>query len=664
MYNGQDSVLWNNIRVAFSKELAEMYKTLRSTGKFSYSKVEEMFESHQAKWPENIVNEDEWFKYIIPLIESGTNYLDMLQGTKAEQRKWWLYNRFRYIDSKYNAGDALSDYIALRAYDRGIGSISVTPYADIYPTIKFGSYLVSDRGVRNTAKTLNMPNDLTTLNDTEVYIYSASQIASIGDISSLQIGLCDVSMAVNLQSLKIGDSDANFSNSNLYALTLGNNVLLKTLDVRNCVGLGDTTRQGHTQTTVDLSGCSIIENVYFDNTSVTGVTLPNGGVLKVLHLPATITNLTIKNQNAISDLTIASYSNISTLWIENCPTVDTKAILNSIPNNTRVRLMGFYWTAENASEISGLLDRLDYMRGLDENGNNVDTAQVSGEIHTNSLYGSEIAEFNARYPYVRVTADHTSAQLRFYSGTTLLQTVTVLDGGNGSYSGSNPTRNADAQYTYDAFIGWSKSDNNTVDSNALKAVVTDRNVYACFIVSTRTYTVTWKNIDGTVLETDTNVPYGAMPSYDGEAPSYEEETSNGWNPPVGFVTGDIVYTAAYIPRYHVNFYNESTLLETLEVKEGSAASYSGSNPTSSIGEFIGWDRPLTNVLGDMDTFAMFDVEMVEPDLKYLNYTLNTTSNILILNGLNTTLLISDQVEYITIPDTIHIDGVAYTVALN
>ena len=25
----------------------------------------------------------------------------MLQGSKAEQRKWWLYNRFRYIDSKY-----------------------------------------------------------------------------------------------------------------------------------------------------------------------------------------------------------------------------------------------------------------------------------------------------------------------------------------------------------------------------------------------------------------------------------------------------------------------------------------------------------------------------------------------------------------------------------
>ena len=665
VYNGQDSVVWNNIRMAFANELAEMYKTLRSTGKLSYDKVEQMFEDHQSKWPENIFNEDAWFKYILPLIEDGTNYLDMLQGSKAEQRKWWLYNRFRYIDSKYNAGDALSDYIALRGYARGNAEIVVTPYADIYPTIKYGSYLVSERGSRNTATTVEMPDDLTTLNDTEVYIYSASQIASIGDISSMQIGLCDVSKAVNLQSLKIGDSTTGWTNNNLYALTLGNNRLLKTLDVRNCVGLGDTTKQGHTQTTVDISGCSIIENVYFDGTSVAGVTLPNGGVLKVLHLPETITNLTILNQNGITDLSIPSYSNLSTLRIENCPTVDTKIILSLIPANTRVRLMGFYWTAESGAEITSILDLLDTMRGLDENGNNVDTAQVSGEIHTASLTGSEIAQFNERYPYLRVTADHTSAQLSFYNGSTLLQTITVLDGANATYSGANPTRSADAQYTYDAFIGWSKgADDNTVDSDALTSVVADRNVFACYIVSIKKYTVTWKNADGTVLETDTEVPYGTMPSYNGATPSYDGELSNGWNPPVDIVTGNVIYTATYIPTYNVNFYNESTLLQTVAVKEGNTAAYTGANPTSTIGTFIGWDHDLTNVTGDFDVFALFDVIMVEPDLKYLNYTLNTTSRVLTLNGLNTSLLISDNVEYITIPDTIHIDGVAYTVVLN
>ena len=126
--------MWNNLRDAFGDELRSMYQTLRSQGKLSYSNVEQAFEEHQSKWPEALFNEDSWFKYLQPLVEDGDgSYLDMLQGSKAEQRKWWLYNRFRYIDSKYNAGDALSDYIVLRGYAKS--NISITPYADIYPTV-------------------------------------------------------------------------------------------------------------------------------------------------------------------------------------------------------------------------------------------------------------------------------------------------------------------------------------------------------------------------------------------------------------------------------------------------------------------------------------------------------------------------------------------------
>ena len=72
--------------------------------------------------------------------------------------------------------------------------------------------------------------------------------------------------------------------------------------------------------------------------------------------------------------------------------------------------------------FSLLFNKLDNMRGLDETGGNVETAQVSGEIHTGSLTGAEIAEFNARYPYVRVTADHTSSLLKYYNGNTCSST--------------------------------------------------------------------------------------------------------------------------------------------------------------------------------------------------------------------------------------------------
>ena len=73
----------------FFDEMKAMYQNLRSTGKLSYEKVERMFEEHQEKWPEAIFNEDAWFKYLAPLVEKGNaSYLSMLQGSKAEQRKW------------------------------------------------------------------------------------------------------------------------------------------------------------------------------------------------------------------------------------------------------------------------------------------------------------------------------------------------------------------------------------------------------------------------------------------------------------------------------------------------------------------------------------------------------------------------------------------------
>ena len=527
-----------------------MYQTLRSSGGLSYNAVEKAFEDHQGKWSEAIFNEDAWFKYIDPLINDGNGaYLEMMQGSKKEQRKWWLYNRFRYIDSKYNAGDALSDVIQLRGYAKA--NITVIPYADIYPTVKYGSYLVHERGKRGVATTLLNPLD--NVNDTEIYIYSSSQLASVGDLSGLLVGFADFSMATKLQSLKIGSDATGYSNTNLKTLTLGNNVLLKTIDVRNCVGLGTGDQKA-----VDISGCTNIEDVYFDGTQVTSVALPNGGIIKKLHLPATVTNLTIMNQKSITEFVMPSYANITTLRLENVSTaIDMFDILDAIQANSRIRLIGFYIEAQNAQEISELFDIFDTMRGLDEQGNNMDAAQVSGEVHTSSLTGNEIAEFNARYPYVRVTADHTSAILTYktYDGASVLFTETVLDGGNGTKVNST-ARISDAQYSYTA-DGWATEINGNKDVNALVNVVADRTVFAAYTKTLRKYTVTFVRASddgGGTLQTMSNVAYGtavtASSSYTGATPtttqgSAEDYPFEGWNPASATVQGDTVFTAKF-----------------------------------------------------------------------------------------------------------------------
>lgn len=80
------------------------------------------------------------------------------------------------------------------------------------------------------------------------------------------------------------------------------------------------------------------------------------------------------------------------------------------------------------------------------------------------------------------------------------------------------------------------------------------------------YTVTWKNGDGTILETDTDVAEGSTPSYDGIAPEKAEDAENtytfsGWSDGTNTygvgdnfpaVNGDVTYTAQFdaTPKAH------------------------------------------------------------------------------------------------------------------
>ena len=617
VFNGQNSVLWCNLRDAFGSEIAQMYKSLRSSGILSYATVSARFTDHQAKWPEAIFNEDAQFKYLDPLVnpdpgkEPTAVYLPMLQGSKAEQRKWWLYNRFRYMDSKWNAGDALSDVIQLRGYAKA--DITVTPYADIYPTIKYGSVPVQARGKHGVPQTLACPLD--NINDTEIYIYSASQLASVGDLSGLKVGFADFSKATKLQSIKVGSDETGYTNQNLTGLSIGTNPLLGSVDARNCAALVGT---------VDLSGAANIETVLLEGTAVTGVSLPNGGILKTLHLPDTVTNLTVRNQSGITDFQMEDYSSITTLRVENSPAIPVDDILAEMAANSRVRILGFTATMTTTEEVEAFYDFLDTMRGMDENGNNLDTAVVSGTITgLGSITGAWLAEMQARYPTITIQYEHISTQLKYYSydGSTLINTETVLDGGNGTYSGT-PSRASTAQYSY-TFVGWNKNKNATAnDPNATKAVTADRSVYAAYTATTRKYTVYWKNSNGTTLETDQNVPYGTVPTYNGSTPV--NPTSGGgpfraWTPTPAAISGDTTYTATYVPVYTVSFYNGSTFITSTTVQEGGTAVYSGSTPVNSEDAslaFLGWASSagqtaadpniLTNITANKSVYAAFE----------------------------------------------------------
>jgi hypothetical protein len=322
------------------------------------------------------------------------------------------------------------------------------------------------------------------------------------------------------------------------------------LDVRNCPNLGvGTDAEGSVQTDVDVSGCTNIEHIYFDGTSIKALTLPNGGAIKTLHLPGTITGLTIQNQTAITDFVLPDYSNITTLRLENVSNaIPVADILDTVPANSRVRLIGFDWSFDSAADIVSLCDRLDVMRGLDENGNNMDKAQVSGTVRVGHITSPQLVSIQNRYPNINVVYDNLAVYVVFYdeTGENVLHIVEAAVGDNVVYPGETPTKENTAQYTY-TFAGWSATPGGWANPNILNNITLGGNVYAVFTATVRTYTVRFIN-GSTVLQT-VSVPYGGNATYTGDTPvkgeGFEDYEFIGWSPEPTNVTADMDCYAQY-----------------------------------------------------------------------------------------------------------------------
>ena len=213
---------------------------------------------------------------------------------------------------------------------------------------------------------------------------------------------------------------------------------------------------------------------------------------------------------------------------------------------------------------------------------------------------------------------------------TVIGTDKVLYGEVPVYPGDTPTKQGDQQHSY-AFAGWKAiaPDGSQTD---ITAVTGDATYTATFTESVNTYTVTWKNDDDTVLQTDKDVPYGTTPEYKEKIPEKAADAQftysfKGWTPEVSSVTGDVTYTATYeatVNQYTVTWQNEDgTVIKSVKLDYGTIPAYSGVTP-SKQGDaqfsyaFKGWDPEPSKVTGDATYTAQFEQSTNEYTVRWLD----------------------------------------------
>ena len=113
-----------------------------------------------------------------------------------------------------------------------------------------------------------------------------------------------------------------------------------------------------------------------------------------------------------------------------------------------------------------------------------------------------------------------------------------------------PEKASTDQYSY-TFAGWAATAGGEVLAPLPDVAAGGATYYAVFNQAVRSYTITWKNDDGTTIDT-TTVEYGQTPTH-ADASKVADETYTyefaGWDPSVANVSGPATYTATFTPTY-------------------------------------------------------------------------------------------------------------------
>ena len=192
-----------------------------------------------------------------------------------------------------------------------------------------------------------------------------------------------------------------------------------------------------------------------------------------------------------------------------------------------------------------------------------------------------------------------------------------------AFMGTEPTRQATAEYTY-TFAGWTPA----------YAAVTGNQIYTAVYDSVvNRYRIAFVDYDGTPLAAD-SFAYGMRPSYSAPTLPEREATAEftysfaGWTPAFAPVTGDQTYTAVYdsiINRYAVRYFDyDGMLLITDSLDYGMMPAFTGTEPARQATaeytySFAGWTPAYATVVADQIYTAVYDSVVNRYEIVFQDY---------------------------------------------
>lgn len=289
-YNTSNSKLFIMLQECFADEIAETYKTLRRTGKYSMNTILSYWYYEQvAKIGELQYNKDMEAKYIA----FKNDYLFMLHGCRYEHMKKWLSERMLYLDTIYGYEADTSASITIRVNTLNTITFKILTYSPQYLKVKWRNgieqVLKVGRDASGNMTPATFSGTVATATDQEIIIYNAKQIKTIEGLASANPSVLNLVEASRLVKLECKNSTV------LTDVRLNsNNTFLSYIDLSGCTKLGDESSGG--TSSIDLSGVSNLEYVNFSDTVLSNVEFPKTGCnLITCYLPKNVKTVHLEN---------------------------------------------------------------------------------------------------------------------------------------------------------------------------------------------------------------------------------------------------------------------------------------------------------------------------------------------------------------------------------
>ena len=654
------------VRVAdyFAEELISYYKdTLEQLNPqvFSSTSLINEFDNWQSEFPEeawrlqyeNIYKRtyvggygSQWDNRVNPTqIKKAADpqfLTEMMNGKKKYQRRQFERNQDVYMSSKFFGNTVFQNYLKLRGGGdmdpnkfivKPNGDITITPYLNMYINTSVEHNSTFNHHIKVKAGesvTLKYPTNTLEFN----YIYGASYLQSLGDLSAMYLRTAELNNGRRLKQIVLGNATEGYDNPNLETVAItSNNKLLEELDVRNMSKLGGN---------IPINVIPSLRKLYAQGTGYQTVQFANNGLIEEAYLPASINKIVATNLYYLHTLEIADYNNLQSLVISNCPQIDEFEIVSSSKNLKTIRVTDIEWTMENTD----LLNKLANCTGIGADGvTSISQSVLTGYVHVDAIRQTELDRYKEIWPELEVHYTNIIPQwnLNFYNEgadifsdepiyTYKIDTNTILypelhdPAKNGMLKPEQlPTKpdSEDGQFEY-VFKGWNPSMEPTIVNGEEKyiTVTQDINFFADFDAVTKMYTISWYGHNRKLLQTST-VPYGGTGVYTGETPTRVNQANayflfNGWDSSSANITGNKEIIANWVQADPGNLSSSnSEELHSVEIYS-LAQNAKDTNNTSLYNETLGLDKKIKVQMGYMPDFENVTSTVFEEAMKEYN----------------------------------------------